>query len=108
MEKKNKIDIEANENLKAKLILKYLKRFHEVCNDLINNGYLPVLAKQKAIEVISIEYLKHNPYIESEITCQAFYSIGDLSQALEFKSKKTTKIDTNKVITTDFNKLKYF
>ena len=82
-----KIIMGTNQHLRTKLIMEYASRFREVCNDLVDNGYLPVIAKEDALDVITKEYLENNPDVEYEITCQVFFAIGDLSNIMEFKPR---------------------
>jgi hypothetical protein len=84
--------MENNENYTSqhreinKLMLKYVIRFREVCENLIHSGYMGVFAKQEALESITNEYLRDNPDVEPYITCKVFYIIGDLSHTMTIKS----------------------
>lgn len=109
--------MENNENLRAELTMIYLSRFREVCNDLIDNGYIGMFAKQEALNIITKEYLKENPDVEPEMTCQVFFTIGSFSHNIRFKTKrneetfrlvdKMFKPNNSKIIISDPDKSKY-
>lgn len=92
MVKKNKSDMESD--LKIKILLQAMKRYREIYQDLIKNGYIPIFAGQQATTVIITEYvMEHKDVLSSEDFAYIFFTLGSMKKSLEHNIKPSYTFD---------------
>jgi len=77
------------------LITKYTMKYRQIYSDLIHGGYLSVLAKEEAYNVVVKEFLNENPNISNKIIAKVFFVIGDLSNLIKNETKPKFNFDPN-------------